>query len=153
MLDACQEVLVQLGVIAGQMTAHVSQMPSEDGGFWVGWNGERITTAEKAYVHVRDDFAAFAAGLQRVVAAYLELGEFGSAAEAFTRVCAKIHASLQNAADRARLLPYRKEGGGPEQVFEAFLIGKPAAEARLCALAAGVRPALSLVFDRLELVA
>jgi hypothetical protein len=33
MLTACQDVLVQLGIVAGQMTVHVSQMPSEDGGF------------------------------------------------------------------------------------------------------------------------
>ena len=52
MLDACNEVVVQLGVIAGQMAAHVKEMPSETTGFWNGWNGDRIAMAEKAYVRV-----------------------------------------------------------------------------------------------------
>lgn len=153
MLDACQEVLVQLGSVAGQMAAHVNQMPSEITGFWIGWNGDRIVTAEKVYARVRDDFAVLLEGLQRIVAAYAELGEFAAAAKAFSLVCAKIDASPRLAVDRARLLPYQNASKSPERIFEDFLIGKPAAEARLDALAEGLRPALSLVFDRSELVA
>jgi hypothetical protein len=92
-------------------------------------------------------------GLQRVVASYLELGEFTSGAAAFTRVYSRLNASIRLAAERARLLPYPREGNGPERVFEEFLISKPTAEARLDALAAGVRPVLTLEVDRAELVA
>jgi len=126
-------------------------MPSEATGFWVGWDGDRAIKAEREYVRVRDDFAVIAEGLQLVVGAYLELGEFASGAEAFTRVSSKINPSIRQAADRARLLPYSNRGKGPELVFEDFLIGKPIAEARLQALADGLRPALSLVVDRSEL--
>ena len=62
MLDACQEIVVQLGVIAGQMAAHVKEMPSENTGFWTGWDGDRIATAEKAHARVRDDFAVLLGG-------------------------------------------------------------------------------------------
>ena len=48
MFDACQEIVVQLGVIAGQIAAHVKEMPSENTGFWTGWNQDRIPAAEKA---------------------------------------------------------------------------------------------------------
>jgi hypothetical protein len=75
MFDACQEIVVQLGVIAGQIAAHVKEMPSENTGFWTGWNQDRIPAAEKAYARVRDDFAVLLEGLQRTVAAYLELGQ------------------------------------------------------------------------------
>jgi hypothetical protein len=152
MSDACQEIVVQLGVIAGQMAAHVKEMPSENTGFWTGWDGDRIATAEKAYARVRDDFAVLLEGLQRTVAAYLELGEFAAAAKAFSLVCNRIDASPRLAADRARLLPYPNEGERPERIFEDFLVGKPSAEARLQALAGGVRPALALVFDWAEVV-
>jgi hypothetical protein len=152
MLQACQEILVQLGLVAGQMAAHVNEMPSENTGFWTRWNGDRVAAAEKAYACVRDDFAVLLEGLQRTVAAYVELGEFAAAAKAFSLVCNRIDASPRLAADRARLLPYLNEGDRPERIFEDFLIGKPAAEARLQALAGGVRPALALVFDRAELV-
>ena len=91
-------------------------------------------------------------GLQRTVAVYLELGEFAAAAKAFSLVCNRIDASPRLAADRARLLPYPNEGERPERVFEDFLVGKPTAEARLQALAGGVRPALALVFDWAEVV-
>jgi len=50
-------------------------MPSENTGFWTGWNQDRIPAAEKAYARVRDDFAVLLEGLQRTVAAYLELGQ------------------------------------------------------------------------------
>jgi hypothetical protein len=50
----------------------------------------------------------------------------------------------------ASALPNEEER--PERIFEDFLIGKPAAEARLQALARGVRPALVLVFDQAEFV-
>jgi len=79
--------------------------------------------------------------------------EAASAAEAFTRLSTKINASIRQAAERARLLPYSNGGKGPERIFEDFLKGKPIAEARLQALAEGLRPALSLLFDRSELVA
>lgn len=152
MFDACQEIVVQLGVIAGQIAAHVKEMPSENTGFWTGWNQDRIPAAEKAYARVRDDFAVLLEGLQRTVAAYLELGQFAAAAKAFCLVCNRIDASPRLAADRARLLPYSSEGERPERIFEDFLTGKAAAEARLQTLARGVRPALALVFDRAELV-
>ena len=152
MLDACNEVVVHLGVIAGQMAAHVKEMPSENTGFWNGWNGGRIAMAETAYVRVRDDFAVFLEGLRRTVAAYVELGEFGAAVKAFSLVCNRIDGSPRLAADRARLLPYSSEEKRPERIFEDFLIGKAAAEARLQTLAGGVRPALALVFDRAELM-
>jgi hypothetical protein len=152
MFDACQEIVVQLGVIAGQIAAHVKEMPSENTGFWTGWNQDRIPAAEKAYARVRDDFAVLLEGLQRTVAAYLELGEFAAAAKAFSLVCNRIDASPRLAADRARLLPYPNEGERPERIFEDFLVGKPTAEARLQALAGGVRPALALVFDWAEVV-
>jgi hypothetical protein len=152
MLDACQEIVVQLGVIAGQMAAHVKEMPSENTGFWSGWNGDRIATAEKTYARVRDDFAVLLEGLQRAVAAYLEVGEFAAAAKVFSLVCNRIDASPQLAADRARFLPYPNEGERPERIFEDFLVGKPTAEARLQALAGGVRPVLALVFHWAELV-
>ena len=152
MFDACQEIVVQLGVIAGQIAAHVKEMPSENTGFWTGWNQDRIPVAEKAHARVRDDFAVLLEGLQRTVAAYLELGQFAAAAKAFSLVCNRIDASPRLAADRARLLPYSSEGERPERIFEDFLTGKAAAEARLQTLARGVRPALALVFDRAELV-
>lgn len=152
MFDACQEIVVQLAVIAGQIAAHVKEMPSENTGFWTGWNQDRIPAAEKAYARVRDDFAVLLEGLQRTVAAYLELGQFAAAAKAFCLVCNRIDASPRLAADRARLLPYSSEGERPERIFEDFLTGKAAAEARLQTLARGVRPALALVFDRAELV-
>jgi hypothetical protein len=152
MLDACQEIVVQLGVIAGQMAAHVKAMPSENTGFWTGWDGDRIAMAETAYVRVCDDFAVLLEGLRRTVAAYVELGEFDAAVKAFSLVCNRIDASPRLAADRARLLPYSSEKKRPERIFEDFLIGKAAAEARLEILAGGVRPAFILFFDRAELV-
>jgi hypothetical protein len=152
-LAACQQVLRELGAVAGQLTEAVKQMPSAAAGFWVGWDGDRVIKAEREYVRVRGDFAVVAEGLQRIVGAYLELGEFASAAEAFTRVSTKINASIRQAAETARLLPYSNGGKGPERIFEDFLKGKPIAEGRLQALAEGLRPALSLLFDPSELVA
>jgi hypothetical protein len=152
-LDVCQQVLGELGTVIEQIRTEVTQMPSEDSDFWVGWNADRIVEADKPYIHVRDDFAVVVEGLQRVVASYLELGEFASGATAFTRVSSRLDASIRQAAERARLLPYPREGNGPERVFEDFLISQPTAEARLDALAAGVRPVLTLEIDRAESVA
>jgi hypothetical protein len=57
MLQACQEIQVQLGLVAAQMATPVNEMPSE--------NGDRIAIAEKAYERIRDDFAVLLGGYNR----------------------------------------------------------------------------------------
>ncbi|MGH9351757.1 MAG: hypothetical protein ACRD2G_06320 [Terriglobia bacterium] len=152
MLAACQQMLVQLGSVAGQMGAHVNQMLPADTGFWIGWKKNRITIAEKAYALVRDDLVVLAEGLRQTVTAYAELGQFDAASEAFGRICDRIETSVRRGADCARLLPYSSPTG-PEEVFGDFLSGRPAAEARLEALANGIQPDLRIVFERSEIVA
>lgn len=149
-LDACQLVFVQLGQVIGQMAAHVNQMPSADTGFWHGWRDE-VAEAEKAYALARSDFAVILDGLQRIVSAYLEVDQNAAAAKAFSLICGQLDAILRRAADRTRLLPYPSEGNGPEMVFQDFLLSRPTMEARLDALAAGIRPSLSVILSPSEL--
>jgi hypothetical protein len=66
MLQACQEIQIQLGLVAAQMAAHVNEMPSENADyFWTGWTGDRVAIAEKAYERIRDDFAVLLGGYNR----------------------------------------------------------------------------------------
>jgi hypothetical protein len=149
-LDACQHLFVQLGQVIGQMAAHVNQMPSADIGFWSGWK-DQVADAEKAYAVAGGDFAIVLDGLQRIVASYLEVGQNAAAARAFSLICGKLDAILRRAADRSRLLPYPADGDGPESAFQDFLLGRPTVEARLDALAAGVRPSLSFMVNPSDL--
>lgn len=145
MLDACRQVLGEIGKVVGQMKAHIAEMPSPETGFWTGWRGDGVKDAKKKWTAVHEDFAVIAEGVCRVVGAYSELGEFEAAREAFSRICAGLAAAdLQGAGERARLLPYPKEGRAPEQVVESFLAGIPLAEERLQLLASGEVPELEL---------
>jgi hypothetical protein len=148
MLVACGNLLTELGTLAGQMDAHIAQMPPVETGFWDAWDGDGLTQAGAAQTAVRQDFAVIADGLRLVVSAYFELGEFEAARDAFSRICARVvKAGIPTAADRSRLLPYPKGGPGPEHVFEAFLQAIPIAEGRLRLLAEGEIPELEFEFN------
>jgi hypothetical protein len=45
MLVACGNVLTELGTLAGQMDAHIAQMPPVETGFRDGWDGNGLTQA------------------------------------------------------------------------------------------------------------
>jgi hypothetical protein len=133
MLRACGQIFTETGKVVGQMKANITQMPSPETDFWTGWKGSGLEEAEQAYAAVRKDFAVIWEGLHQAVSTYFELGEFEAASDAFSRICARLVEAddLEAAADRARLLPYPKEGPGPEQVFQSFLAAVPVAEERL----------------------
>lgn len=151
-LVECGNVLKALGQVAGQMKAHILQMPSPDTDIWTGWNGTGLDNAQKAYALVREDFAIIGEALRHVVASYFQLGEFSAADIAFTKICSQItDAGIKVAAEHARLLPYPKKGPGPERPFESFIEWMPVVQARLRSLASGENPALEFDFYAEEL--
>ncbi len=117
-LAASRDVLIQLGTVIGQLTAHIQQMPVAETGFFDGWSGGWEDEAEKAHEHVRGDFAVIAEGMRCVLAAYWDLSEFKAAHVAFRKIRADLDdAGLATASERARLLPYVTAGGAPEEVY------------------------------------
>lgn len=150
---ACREVVVQLGVVTGQLGAHIRRMPPAETGLWDGWDAGWLEEARGAYDRVRDDFAIIGEGLHRVVDAYWQHAEYASARTAVSRVCADLDvAGLDTAARRARLLPFDAAPGGPERVFRTFRLARPRLETRLRDMAAGAVPEVQTGFRWMELL-
>ena len=121
MIDACQDIVIELGGLVGQLHSHTESMPNETTGFFEGFFGSKQAEAGKAYQQVQADVDLLTVGVGQLLRAYEELGEPTVARTALAQVVGRLkEVRLSEAVRKARLLPYSRAGVSPEDRLAMF---------------------------------
>lgn len=121
MLSACSNAVANLKVLAGQLKSDIKVMPLPKRGWWEDPSGDRLEDARKAFAAVSADMAVIAAGCRATLDAFMGLNELEAARAAFASFLRDVEAAgLNDAAHKARLVPYVKGKSAPEMVPRWF---------------------------------